>query len=436
VRLSSVTKRYVGTAFRAGVACAGAIALAWVGATTATGGSVDDAAIQRGAQLAAIGDCTGCHTMADGMPYAGGVPLATPFGTIHGTNITPDPVRGIGQWSEADFVRAMREGIDRDGRHLYPVFPYDHFTLITDGELHALYAYLMTRTPVATAVPANDVRFPFNNRALLVVWKALYLRKGAYRADPAQTPEWNRGAYLVHSLGHCGACHSPRNALGAEQRERDLSGGFVEGWYAPPLNERSPSPVPWTVEQLAAYLREGIADRHAIAGGPMQGVVERLAEAPPDDVRAMAVYLVSMMGAPTPERDARAAESLELARHGGSLPTAAKPSAAADDVQRGAAIYGGACSSCHDEGRRVGSGTALELPLSIAVHEDDPTSLIRIIRDGITAPEGLRNRWMPSFEGALTDEQIALLVVYLRTLAPQARPWSDVAEQVRKSRKS
>ena len=368
------------------------------------------------------------------MPYAGGVPLATPFGTIHGTNITPDPVRGIGQWSEADFVRAMREGIDRDGRHLYPVFPYDHFTLITDEELHALYAYLMTRTPVATAVPANDVRFPFNNRALLVVWKALYLRKDAYRADPAQTAEWNRGAYLVQSLGHCGACHSPRNALGAEQRERDLAGGFVEGWYAPPLNERSPSPAPWTVEQLAAYLHEGIADRHAIAGGPMQGVVEQLAEAPPGRA-GHGVYLVSMMGAPTPERE-HAPPKASNWRDSGSVPTGLKPSAAADDVQRGAAIYRGACASCHDEGRRVGSGTALELPLAIAVHEDDPASLIRIIRDGITAPEGLRNRWMPSFEGALTDEQIALLVVYLRTLAPEAQPWPNVAEQVRKSRKS
>jgi len=370
------------------------------------------------------------------MPYAGGVPLETPFGTIYGTNITPHATTGIGRWSEADFVRAMREGVDRDGHHLYPAFPYQHFALVSDDELHALYAYLMTRTPVEYVAPANRLTFPFNVRPFLAVWNALYLRRDGYRPDAAQSAQWNRGAYVVQSLGHCGACHSPLDALGGERRDEYLGGGSAEGWYAPPLDAKNPSPVRWTVEALATYLRRGIAPQHAMAGGPMQGVVEGLAQASDEDVNAMAVYLVSLMGGGTPEREARANDMLALA----NTPPTDDPTPARTETpgtpQSGASIYGGACASCHAEGRRASSGTALQLSLAIAVHEADPSSLIRIIREGIIAPEGERSRWMPAFAGALTDEQITALVVYLRTLAPEAPPWQNVSEQVAKARSS
>ena len=312
----------------------------------------DKAVIERGARLADIGGCVGCHTVPGGMPYAGGVPLATLFGTIYGTNITPHPLDGIGGWPEQAFDRAMREGIDRDGRHLYPAFPYPHFTMLSDEELHALYAYIMTRTPVQSAAPTNDLRFPFNVRSFLVLWNALYLRRDPYRADPAQSAQWNRGAYLVQSLGHCGVCHSPHDALGAEDRKHPLAGGTAEGWYAPPLNERSPSPLPWTVDQLTSYLRQGIADQHAIAGGPMQGVVQDLAQAPADDVRAMAVYIVSLMGATTHEREARTGASLALSSRHESDPAAIRSirqSAPADPAQSGPAIYHGSCAGCHED---------------------------------------------------------------------------------------
>src|SRR4051812_35318104 len=253
----------------------------------------DAATIMRGAQLAAIGDCSGCHTAAGGMPYAGGVPVPTPFGTVYGTNITPHATTGIGGWSEAAFVRAMRDGIDRDGRYLYPAFPYTHFTLTSDEDLHALYAYVMTRTPVDAHAPPNDLRFPFSVRPLLAAWNALYLRHDGFHPEPGESAQWNRGAYLVRSLGHCGGCHSPRNAMGAERRADFLGGGEAEGWYAPPLDARSPSPIPWTVDQLATYLRAGIADQHAIAGGPMQAVVQTLSQASPDDLHAIAVYIVA-----------------------------------------------------------------------------------------------------------------------------------------------
>lgn len=396
----------------------------------------DPATIAKGAQLAAIGDCAGCHTVSGGRPYAGGVPLETPFGTIHGTNITPHAGTGIGRWTEPEFFRAMREGIDRKGRHLYPAFPYPHFTLAADDELHALYAYLMTRTPVDSVPPPNHLRFPFNLRPLIGVWNALYLRRDVYRADPAQSAQWNRGAYLVQSLGHCGACHTPLNVLGAEVREDYLGGGNIEGWYAPPLDDESPSPTPWTVEALATYLQSGIVERHAIAGGPMQQVVQELEHAPAADVQAMAVYLVSLMGPATRERDARAAASTALATETANDAAPESRSLSADAMQGGAAIYRAACATCHAEGRRASSGTALQLPLAVALHESDPASLIRIIRDGITAPEGERRRWMPPFAGALTDEQTTALVVYLRTLAPEASPWQNVAEQVAKARRS
>lgn len=396
----------------------------------------DAATLDRGAQLAAVGDCSGCHTVQGGMPYAGGVPLETPFGTIYGTNITPHATTGIGRWSEPDFVRAMREGVDRDGRHLYPAFPYPHFALVSDDELHALYAYVMTRTPVESVPPANKLTFPFNVRPLLATWNALYLRRGGYRPDPAQSAQWNRGAYVVQSLGHCGACHSPLNALGAEKRDAYLGGGSTEGWYAPPLDATNPSPVPWTAEALATYLRRGIAPQHAMAGGPMQGVVQGLAQASDEDVNAMAVYLVSLMGKATPDREARANQSLALANASRTDEATPARSDTPDLPPSGASIYIGACANCHAEGRRASSGTALQLSLAVAVHEADPSSLIRIIREGIIASESERSRWMPAFAGALTDEQITALVIYLRTLAPEALPWRNVSEQVAKARSS
>ena len=251
--------------------------------------SFDAALVRRGAQLAAVGNCAGCHTARGGLPYAGGVPLETPFGTVHGTNITPDAQSGIGGWSEAAFRRAMREGVARHGARLYPVFPFTHFSRVSDEELHALYAFLMTREPVQAKTPSNRLQFPFNVRPLLAGWSRLYLDRTPLRPEARMSAEWNRGAYLVRSLGHCSSCHTPRDALGGEESQRYLDGGEAEGWRAPALNARSPSPLPWTAEQLESYLRTGLAPDHAIAAGPMREVVEGLARAAPADVRAIAV---------------------------------------------------------------------------------------------------------------------------------------------------
>src|SRR5690348_13801045 len=219
--------------------------------------SFDANLVKRGRELAAIGNCADCHTLRGAKDFAGGLPVPTPFGSVFSSNITPDPETGIGRWSEAAFRRAMRAGVDREGRHLYPTFPYDHFTNVSDEDDRALYAYLMTRQPVAAAVPANRLSFPFDRRPMIAGWKLLFLRSETYHPDPSKSAEWNRGAYLVEGLAHCGACHTPRNALGAERASASFSGGDVDNWRAYAINARSLSPVPWDADALFSYLRDG-----------------------------------------------------------------------------------------------------------------------------------------------------------------------------------
>ncbi|MEO9148656.1 MAG: molybdopterin cofactor-binding domain-containing protein, partial [Burkholderiaceae bacterium] len=251
--------------------------------------------IERGRQLAAIGDCAVCHTADGGARNAGGRPLPTPFGTLHSTNLTPDVATGIGAWSFSAFQRAMREGISRDGQHLYPAFPYTAYAKTSDDDLMALYAYLMSEPAVASVAPPNDLRFPFNQRALMPAWNALFHDPAPFQPEAAQSAEWNRGAYLVNGLGHCGACHTPRNALGAERSgTRYLSGAFVDGWEAPALTSfASNAPIAWNTTAFYDYLRHGHSREHGSALGPMTSVVRELADVPDADIRAMAVYLGS-----------------------------------------------------------------------------------------------------------------------------------------------
>ena len=264
--------------------------------------SFEPGLVKRGRDLAAIGNCSDCHTAKDGKTFAGGLPVPTPFGAIYSSNITPDPETGIGRWSEAAFRRAMRSGVDRAGQHLYPTFPYDHFTNVNDEDDRALYAFLMTRPAIRAAAPANDLAFPFNQRFVVAGWKLLFLKGGTYKADSAQSAEWNRGAYLVDGLAHCGACHTPRNALGAEKASASFSGGDVDNWHAYAINAKSLSPLPWTTDALFHYLRQGWDPDHGVARGPMAEVTANLASVPENDVRAIAVYMASVFGPPTKDR--------------------------------------------------------------------------------------------------------------------------------------
>lgn len=392
--------------------------------------------VARGAQIAMIGNCNSCHTADGGASYAGGRPLQTTFGTIHGTNITPDPETGIGRWSEAAFTRAMREGVDRSGRHLYPAFPYDHFTRMTDEDINAVYAFLMTREAVRAEAPPNKLPFPLNIRMLVAGWKLMFLDEGVFQPDPARDPAWNRGAYLVRGPAHCGACHTPRNFLGAEKQGRFLEGGLAEGWTAPALNPASATPVPWTAESLRHYLRHGIAEHHAIAAGPMDPVIRNLALVSEDDVKAIAAYVGAYAAQVTPEHKQRSQDLLARAAHDATAKPAPEAPATTerDQVRRnGRALYVGACAACHDIGRQASSGSGLHLGLATVVHLDSPANLIHIIREGVVPPAGEPGRWMPAFAGALTDEQLAHLVHYIRAEYSRLPDWKNVQEEVRKA---
>ncbi len=393
--------------------------------------------VRKGQLLAAMGNCFSCHTLPDGQPYAGGVPLRTHFGTIHGTNITPDPETGIGAWSQAAFARALREGVSRDGHLLYPAFPYDHFTHLTDEDIAALYAFLMTRDPVRSEPLANHLVFPLQFRPLIAAWNALYVRQGPLSRQEAQSDEWNRGAYLVESLAHCAGCHSPRDTLGGEKRDAYLAGGDAEGWHATALNRQSPSPIAWTVSALSGYLRTGLATDHAITAGPMQDVVRNLSRADAADVRAVAIYIQAQMTPPNVEREAREAASRKKAAQGSLMvvqPLTPLPVADESVLALGATVYANSCAACHDAGREFSSNTALRLPLAVAMHLSDPRNLVHIIREGIEPPDGQTGLWMPPFEGSLTDEQLTALVIWLRRQCTDAPPWTDVAGAVKQVR--
>jgi nicotinate dehydrogenase subunit B len=384
------------------------------------------ATIARGQQLAALGDCAVCHTSANGAVNAGGRAIETPFGTIYSTNITPDPETGIGGWSYPAFERAMREGIHRDGRHLYPAFPYPHFAKATDADLQALYAYLMAQAPVHAGNPKTKLAFPFNWRPLMAGWNALFHQPAIFEADATKSEVWNRGAYLVEGLGHCGACHSPRNALGAEKAKAYLAGGFAEGWEAPPLTSLSHAPIPWSEDELFAYLRSGESRFHGVAAGPMAPVVKALAGLPDQDIRAMAVYLASFSESPIgqPAQDVLAAqlETLTSTRvASGSAP--------------GARLYEGACAVCHQVGGPPLFGSRPSLALNSNLHSPVPDNLIQVILHGITSPVSSDLGYMPAFKDSMIDDQLAELVSYLRQqFAPDKPPWTDVHAAVSQAR--
>lgn len=376
--------------------------------------------IERGGALALIGNCSSCHTAPGGRPFAGGVPIATQFGTLYGSNITPDPATGIGHWSHAAFVRAMREGVARDGSHLYPAFPYDHFSRVTDGDLAALYAYLMTRMPARGGPPANRLIPPLGFRPLLAGWKLLFFRPAHFTVDPRHDAEWNRGAYLGEGLAHCGGCHSPRGALGDEERDRPYAGGWAEGWYAPPLGAASPAVRAWTVERLHEYLRTGLSTTHAAAAGPMGEVAHNLSQVPDADVRAIATYYASLLAA------------APAARHEPAL-VDAKPAATRAHPE-GAALFAGACASCHEPGAPMMVAGRPPLPLGTQFHEPTPRDMIQTLIHGVAPPVGARGPYMPGFSGTLTDAQIAQIAAYLQARYGTVR-WGDLDREVAKARK-
>jgi mono/diheme cytochrome c family protein len=393
-------------------------------------GDFDEAAIRKGAKLSALGNCDVCHTAPGGAPYAGGRPIPTPIGTVYSSNITPAIGTGIGRWPEAAFARAMRDGVARRGEHLYPAFPYDHYARLSDDDVRALYAFVMTRTPVEIVPPGNELTFPLNQRWGLIFWNLLFFDRTPFHADPQHNAEWNRGAYLVKGLGHCGDCHTPRDWFGAEKTSQALAGGEAENWRAPALDSASPAPVPWDAAHLFTYLRQGWDVDHGAAAGPMQPVAQDLAEADEADVHAIAAYLAERMGEPSPERKQRAAELLKRAAGPADLP---KP---APGEELGATLFAGACAACHAGGPAMVPPRGIDLSLSTAINEADPRDAIYIVLDGIR-PEGERSGpLMPRFDGAFTDAQLAALLHYVRAHYGNGQAWPNLEKTVHDIRQS
>ena len=400
-------------------------------AQTAAERTFDRAQVAKGAELSALGDCRVCHTGDGGRAFAGGRPLPTPFGTIYSTNITPDAETGIGRWSRDDFRRAMHEGIDRAGRHLYPAFPYDHFTHVTDDDVDALYAFIMTHEAVSARTPRNRLVFPANLRPVLAAWNWLYLDARRFTPDPAQSAEWNRGAYLVEGLAHCGACHTPRNIAGAEKRGEPFGGGDAEGWHAPGLLAASPAPVEWTADALFRYLRNGFDAEHGLAAGPMAPVVDELATVPEAEVHAIVTYLTSRTSqtrnAPANERIA-AAEQREFDAVGRHAPDRASEASAssAETQDAGEVIFAGACATCHYAGAGTPRTTPVPLALTTSVNAPTPQNALRVVVEGLHPASGEPGAIMPGFGSALTHAQIVAVVEYVRARFSDRPRWTDV----------
>ena len=384
------------------------------------------ALVEQGRYLAVAGDCVSCHTRPNGLPFAGGLPLTTPFGIIYTANITPDSATGIGNWSLQQFARAMREGIAADGTHLYPAFPYTAYTKLSDADISALYAYVRSLQPVSYRPPDNQMRFPFGMRSLLAGWNWLHLTAKRFAPEPSHTAEWNRGAYLTQGLGHCGACHTPRNALGGERDSWALTGGtyldeikdeVVDGqivpmdeptvrpWSAANLTSSSSGLGAWTREDIVAYLKTGHSSR-ASAFGPMGQVIANSTSHLSDaDVHAMAVYL----------------NSLPAASHSDVVTSS--------DARRkmGEVVYTTRCADCHLPSglgmprKPNGDASKVVPPLAgnAALQAPNPATLINVILYGAHAPAINGGTWpkMSGFELSvgLDDAQIAALCTYLRS---------------------
>ncbi len=362
----------------------------------------------RGRALVTAGDCVACHTAPGGAPFAGGLALQTPFGAIMTPNLTPDNATGIGSWSADDFARAMHEGKRPNGTRLYPAFPYPSYTKVTRADADAIFAYLRSLAPVSNVVNRNTLPFPFNIRTSMLAWNAMFFTPGEFKPDPAKSETYNRGAYLVEGLGHCGVCHTPMNALGANKADHAFEGGRIDNWTAPNItNDAQLGLGKWSVDDVVQYLKNGQA-RGVIASGPMKDVVENsTSKMPDDDLKAMAVYLK--------ERGAA----------GGATPS---PVAATDGRMKvGEAIFVDTCAACHV---RSGEGIPRVFPklagATIAV-QDDPASLIHVVITGGQAAATATHPTaptMPSFGYRLSDEQIAAVVTYVRN------SWGNAASPV------
>ncbi|MBV9345138.1 MAG: cytochrome c [Gammaproteobacteria bacterium] len=359
-------------------------------------------ALARGRYLTQAADCQACHTPEGGAAFIGGRPFKTPFGTLYSTNLTPDRDTGLGAWDEAQFLRALHEGVRPDGTHLYPAFPYAAYTALVDEDVRAIYAYLRSLAPVHHPVPANELGFPFNQRWLMGLWSALFNPDRRFAPYPQRTPEWNRGAYLAEALGHCGECHTPRNVLQALNQRRKFAGALTNGWQAYNITTQPASGVgAWTDEELAQYLATGHAAHHGTASGPMGEAVQMsLSHLTPGDVQALVTYLRSIPALSAPDLPAVRTE-----------PASAAPGPAAAGGQLGRDVFAGACAGCHPWSGTSELWERASLLGARAVNDPSAVNVVQIVLHGF-APAG-EGRDMPAFGADYSDEEIAAVANFV-----------------------
>ncbi len=374
--------------------------------------------IARGRYIAVLSDCSGCHTAPGGQSYAGGLALDTPFGKILAPNITPDRDTGIGNWTDEEFISAVREGRGHGGERLYPAMPYPAFTKLSDEDVRDMRAYFATVAPVSNKVIANQLPFPFNIRTSLIAWNALNFTSGRFQPNPQKSTEWNRGAYIVEAAAHCGTCHTPKTILGGDKNDAPLVGATLQGWYAPNITTNSQKGIGgWSKDELIQYLKTG-SNAWTLASGPMaEAVTHSTSMMTDEDITAIATYL----------KDSGI---------GGGAATKPAPVAASDPAMKtGSAIYKDSCAACHKDSGTGESNLFPRLAGSALVQSDDPTTLTHVVLHGTravstaaapTAPA------MPAFDWRLNDAQVAAVVTYIRNSwgnAATAVSSSDVAAQ-------
>ncbi len=378
------------------------------------------ATVQRGAYLARAGNCMSCHTARGGEPYAGGRGIDTPFGAVYTSNLTPDEQTGIGSWTPAHFWRAMHNGRSKDGRLLAPAFPYTSYTQVTREDSDALFAYLNSIPAVAQANKPHALSFPYDSQAALAVWRALYFKPGAYQPEAARTAEWNRGAYLVNGLGHCSACHSARNALGATAG-LNLAGGLIplQNWYAPSLVSPHEAGVgDWDRQDIVSLLKNGVSPRASVSGPMTEVVLGSTQYLSNEDLGAMAQYLKQLPAQATADDASAKSNDIVLMSKVPMAPVNTASTAINPVAERGLKLYEQHCAQCHGD---KGQGVANVYPAlagNRAVSMPQTVNLVQIVLNGGYAPATQGNPrpfGMPPFVLVLDDSDIAALLTHMRT---------------------
>ncbi len=360
--------------------------------------------VERGAYLARAADCMVCHTAPGGKDYTGGLGFNLPFGRLYSTNITPDKETGIGNYSDQDFLDAVHRGIRRDGARLYPAMPFTSYTWMTDADALAIKAYLFSLQPVHAAAPANTLAFPFNQRWAMGVWSAVFNPDSRFAPDSSKTPEWNRGAYLAEALAHCGECHTPRNLGFALDNRKKFTGAITAGWRAYNITSDKTTGIGgWRDEDLAAYLATGHATGHGSASGPMGEAVDHsFSQFPPEDIRALVVYLRSVPAIASPDLPATLAPP---------APASHKQGGGTSDA-RGKMVFEGACVSCHGWTGESSISPFATLTGAWAVNDPAATNVAQIVISGTSRhTDGALS--MPAFGNAYSDVEIAAVANYV-----------------------